>query len=124
MPDIPIEKFKNDAKSLHKAYIAGDAKAIHRVSAIFNDNTNASLQQVQLVIARENGFSSWPKLRAHFASLSQTSSGGQDESLKGIPVLPLKVLYATRVKSKGSILVRSGPSMLENTLGNLIRRSN
>lgn len=62
MPDIPISKFKKDAKALHKAFLAGDSDAKQRVSAIFKDVTEVTLQQVQLVIAREAGFDSWKKL--------------------------------------------------------------
>ena len=65
MPDrdsIRVTKFKKEAKSLHKSFQAGEVKAVRRVSPFFNSPKKVTLQQVQLVIARENEFGSWKKL--------------------------------------------------------------
>ena len=45
-----------------------DPAVRQRALAYFSDPSAMGLQDVQLVLAREEGFSSWTKLKAHFAS--------------------------------------------------------
>ncbi|MEZ2127327.1 hypothetical protein AAE028_06140 [Sinorhizobium sp. CB9] len=49
---------------------SGDASARARVESYFSKIEDVGLQDVQLVIAREHGFSSWTKLKAHFDRIS------------------------------------------------------
>src|SRR5262245_42789647 len=66
-PDLELEK--KQAKALLKAYRAGDATAAVRMHAVLprlaSAGARATLADAQLVQARERGFESWPKLKAH-----------------------------------------------------------
>lgn len=59
-----IEQLRRDAKSLGKAHRAGDARALQRVEAARPRDDLRTLKHADYlhVIARENGFESWPKL--------------------------------------------------------------
>jgi len=61
LPDL--RQLRIQAKELVRAIRAGDQTAIERVVAYFSSSTEFTLANAQLVIARENGFESWPKLR-------------------------------------------------------------
>ncbi len=65
---IPAEVTLNDvrsrAKVLLKSIEAGAASELERIEPYFDDPSSLTLQQTQLVIAREYGFSSWRKLKA------------------------------------------------------------
>ena len=68
-----LEHLKKQAKRLHRSHAAGDAEAYERIRASFPKLAGASideirrsevwLQYAQLVVAREHGFDSWPKLQ-------------------------------------------------------------
>ncbi|NLS15751.1 hypothetical protein HGP16_04150 [Rhizobium sp. P40RR-XXII] len=60
-----LDSLKKQAKSFLKAVQAGDALACSRVTPYFADIAGVGLQDIQLVLAREFGFSSWTKLKAH-----------------------------------------------------------
>lgn len=84
-PNPNLEYDKKQAKALFKAYRAGDAAAIERVRASHPRLQNApetsippeefKLSDAQLVIAREYGLLSWPRLKheieAHHAGLTE-----------------------------------------------------
>ena len=71
-PHPSLENLKKQAKSLHKAHRSGDPEAADRIKPHLPRLTDASaeeilqsdfsLQEAQLVVAREYGFPSWPKL--------------------------------------------------------------
>ncbi|MQX98540.1 hypothetical protein CN074_10830 [Sinorhizobium medicae] len=67
--DLPanasLESIRKQAKALLKAFKAGDGATFQRVKPYFADPHAIGLQEVQLVLAREFGFSGWTKLRAH-----------------------------------------------------------
>ncbi|MEM8776156.1 MAG: hypothetical protein AAGF53_14050, partial [Pseudomonadota bacterium] len=66
LPDRPsLEHLKGQAKHLHKRIRSKDADALMRVGPYFGDPSRITLQQAQLVIAREYGFSSWTRLKRH-----------------------------------------------------------
>ena len=77
MPTLPprpsVEYLKKQAKRLLKSAKAQDADALDQIGPFFGDPTKISLQQAQLVIARNHGFSSWTKL------LRYIQSGAGDE---------------------------------------------
>lgn len=79
MPTLParpsLEYLKKQAKRLLKAAHAGDESALARVGPYFGDPAKISLQQAQLVIARDHGFSSWTRLKRHIES-----GAGSDET--------------------------------------------
>jgi ankyrin repeat protein len=66
--DATLDSLKKQAKSFLKAVEAGDASARSRVAPYFADFASVGLQDIQLVLAREFGFSSWTKLKAHLES--------------------------------------------------------
>src|SRR5260370_29855087 len=80
LPSRPnLEQLKKQAKDFLKAHESGDAETLQRIQANHPDYSNASkdgiraakfsLGDAQLVIAREYGFASWPKLKEHVESL-------------------------------------------------------
>ncbi|MGY5776724.1 ankyrin repeat domain-containing protein [Rhizobium sp. LEGMi135b] len=66
--DATLESLKKQAKTFLKAVQSGDALAQSRVVPYFADIENVGLQDIQLVLAREYGFSSWTKLKAYLES--------------------------------------------------------
>jgi ankyrin repeat protein len=84
LPATPrLAHLKNQAKKLLKAYRAGDPAAIYRLSqhrpaAIATPATpklsDVKLSDAQLVIAREYGFASWPRLKKHVEGLTQPTA--------------------------------------------------
>ncbi len=72
LPDHPdLELEKKQAKALLKAYRAGDSSAVARMHARLprlKNEPSAALADAQFVLARERGFESWPKLKAHIES--------------------------------------------------------
>ena len=62
--DTTLDGLRHQAKALHKSVLTGERSALERVSPYFQKVASVTLQQVQLVIAREYGFSSWSKLKA------------------------------------------------------------
>lgn len=72
-----FNSLKKQAKTFLKALKAGDPAVRQRALAYFSDPSAMGLQDVQLVLAREEGFSSWTKLKAHFASGSDGEAADQ-----------------------------------------------
>ena len=73
---LDLEQQRKRAKELLSAFIAGDRSArdrFHRHPALWTKDGTAArpvkLTDAQLVIARENGLPSWPKLRAHILAM-------------------------------------------------------
>ena len=62
-PDLAYERKR--AKELLRGWRAGDRDAIARVGAHLPGTAAPKLADAQFVIARERGFASWPKLKAH-----------------------------------------------------------
>jgi methyltransferase (TIGR00027 family) len=78
-PRLNLENQRKQARSLLNAARAGDARALRRLaplnpkrphSAVAADRQHWSLHHAQLVIARELGFKSWAKLKAHIEANS------------------------------------------------------
>ena len=77
-----LEQLRNQAKSLVKSIRNGDSASAERVHTHLPRARALSIEQIlkasltlteaQLVIARENGFPSWPRLKAHVETLSPT----------------------------------------------------
>src|SRR6266542_678815 len=81
LPPRPnLDQLRNQAKDLLKSFKSGDPEAILRIqenhpqrskASKANDRaTGLSLSDAQRVIAREYGFTSWPKLKEHVDSLT------------------------------------------------------
>ena len=73
LPQRPnLEHLKSQAKELLSDYRNGvNVDRIHRV---FPDKSIPTLSDAQLVLAREYGFESWPKLRAHVLLMERQSA--------------------------------------------------
>src|ERR1043165_7763825 len=80
LPTRPnLEQLKHQAKDLLKSVKSGDPAAIQRFQEIHRQPSKTpaaetspasfSLSDAQLVIAREYGFASWPKLKEHVESI-------------------------------------------------------
>jgi hypothetical protein len=74
LPERPsLENLRKQAKDLARAYRAGDPDAVTRVAAVEPDVTarprrgRFALADAQLVVAREYGLKSWPRLVRHLA---------------------------------------------------------
>lgn len=84
-----LRQLKTRAKDLHKAHQQADPQAIRRIaehhprlSGLPDADiiaTGFNLQDAQLVVAREYGFPSWPKLTA---GISESTASESDMSLK------------------------------------------
>ena len=78
LPAVPsLEQHKKQARELLNAARAGDAHARERVRAHHPraaalDPAALALTDAQLVVAREYGFPSWPRLKAHIASVVES----------------------------------------------------
>jgi ankyrin repeat protein len=73
LPQHPnLEYYKKQAKALRKAFAAALPEAIARVRAQLPQQSDPELPlaDAQFVIARELGFASWPKLKAHIAEVA------------------------------------------------------
>ena len=75
LPSQPsLEQLKKQAKDLRKQYLAGKPAAVERVREFHPDASSISqgalaLHDAQLIIAREYGFASWPKIKEHVETL-------------------------------------------------------
>jgi len=92
LPSRPnLEQLKNQAKDLLKAHKSGDVESLKRFRDSHPNFSSASekeisaatfsLSDAQWIIAREYGFASWPKLKAHLESL-QFETGDSMELFK------------------------------------------
>lgn len=75
---MPLEQLRNQAKELLRAHRAGDVAARARVTANHpRPDEPLKLGGAQLVIAREHGFASWPRLRAYVDRVTAHGPGLQ-----------------------------------------------
>jgi len=71
---LNLEQQRKRAKELLKAINTGDPIALDRVSQHLPPRSEAlRLAEAQLVIAREAGFASWPRLKSHIDNLDHAS---------------------------------------------------
>ncbi|MGI9305530.1 MAG: ankyrin repeat domain-containing protein [Gammaproteobacteria bacterium] len=63
-----LENLKKQAKSLLKAVKAKDSATLSRIKPFFSNPDAMGLQDAQLVLARDYGFSSWATMKAHISS--------------------------------------------------------
>ena len=92
-PDANLRQLRNQAKDLCRACREGVPDAFRRIGQAhpsFSGFTQAEIAAVgvrladaQLVIARELGFDSWPKLKKHFDSLSQPATSMHQLVIEG-----------------------------------------
>ena len=60
-----LEHLKNQAKALLRACRENDAEAVARFGSLLPPGAAPKLAHAQLLVARQYGFASWPKLKAH-----------------------------------------------------------
>lgn len=72
-PDIA--QLRRRAKDLLRQAKAGDASALERLERVVTKPPAATLSDAQLVLAREHGFTSWPKLRNAVAEINRVQPG-------------------------------------------------
>ena len=64
LPERPVlDQLRRQAKELRRSALAGDRDAIERLRHVDVDPATVTLSSAQLVIAREFGFASWPRLK-------------------------------------------------------------
>lgn len=76
LPASPsLEHLKHQARDLRKAYVANSPEAVQRVQAHFSPRSDGfALSEAQLVIAREHGFPSWPRLKSYLDRINGTGA--------------------------------------------------
>jgi ankyrin repeat protein len=123
LPDRPdLDQLKNQAKDLLKGHKAGEPEALRRIqanhprldgsSAREIQSSRLTLSGAQLVIAREYGFSSWPKLKAHVESLAPGADDLVDQfkqALRADDAAGVRRLLSTRPMLKAKIDEPLGP---------------
>jgi hypothetical protein len=67
---LNLEQQKKRAKELLKAHAGGETSARDRFATHHPRADKIQLADAQFVIARENGFESWPKMKAHAEALA------------------------------------------------------
>ena len=70
---LNLEQQKKRAKTLLKALKANSPEALQRLRDVHSESgysKDYQLADAQLVLARENGFASWPKMKAHCEQLA------------------------------------------------------
>src|SRR5687768_17129627 len=81
LPSRPsLEYARKAAKVLLRRLRAGDPEAVERTRARLpdidiNDSTRIQLAAAQLVIAREHGFASWPRLVRYIGDVERQQHG-------------------------------------------------
>lgn len=103
LPDRPnLEHLKNVAKRLLRSFGADDPAAIARVEAALPRfrarGLPLRLAQAQAVIAREQGFTSWPRLKAYVEALRQAS--------KALPVPDVRQLRSLPAREVAGVWVQ------------------
>ncbi|HEU5097833.1 MAG TPA: HEAT repeat domain-containing protein [Roseiflexaceae bacterium] len=69
-PNPDLDQLRYQAKDLLKASRSRDMQALLRIEQVLPDRSGAArLADAQLVIAREYGFASWPKLKHHVEAI-------------------------------------------------------
>ena len=75
LPERPdLQQLKRQAKELLDAYLAGDESAAAEVKRFHDaaDPATFALHDAQLVLARNYGYGSWPKLKAYVDGVTVT----------------------------------------------------
>ncbi len=66
LPERPnLSHLRAQAKDLLAAHHVGELEALNRVRPYFDPASDIGLNDAQLVVAREYGFDSWPRLKIH-----------------------------------------------------------
>lgn len=91
---LSLEKLKKEAKDLFKQFKVSTPEATGRFKQHhprFAEKTEFKLADAQLVIARENGSSTWPKLKAHIEAMNLATKQAEYKTI--LPDADLKTLH-------------------------------
>jgi ankyrin repeat protein len=131
-PDL--DHLKHEAKALRDAFVAGDVDAVTRVRAVLGARAALKLTEAQRVIAREYGFATWAKLRAHvqaargpddavtafLAAVHEGDVGRARTVLSAAPELPSTSLHVAAVlglEAEARRLIARDPSQVHARVG-------
>jgi hypothetical protein len=115
LPERPdLDQLRRQAKELRRSVLAGDGDAIERLLRHADvDPATVTLSTVQLVIAREFGFASWPRLKEALEMSPREPSVGpglqadsREPSLS--PALRFERSVAVRALEPGQVVVLDG----------------
>jgi hypothetical protein len=105
LPERPdLDQLRRQAKELRRSALAGDRDAIERLRDADVDPATVTLSIAQLVIAREFGFASWPRLKEAVSPELQTDSREPSVS----PPLMFDRAVAARALEPGQVVVLDG----------------
>lgn len=91
---LSLEKLKKEAKDLFKQFKASAPEAIVRFKQHhprFAEKTEFKLADAQIVIARENGFSTWPNLKGHIEAMNLAAKQAKNKIVS--PDADMKTLH-------------------------------
>ena len=109
-----LDQLKKQAKDLHKLRASGDPEAFQRIrenhphpgeSDANIRSAEFSLSDAQLVIAREYGFESWPKLKTHVEAVAR----GDDPKIAAFLMAEADVVEAMLKKEPALATRKGGP---------------
>src|SRR6516165_10645755 len=117
LPSGPnLDQLKHQARDLLNLHKAGDAEALRRIREShprLSQGTDAdvrparfTLSGAQLVIAREYGFASWPKLKQHVESANQQASDPVEQlkqALRGDNAAGVREIFERHPELKAKI---------------------
>jgi hypothetical protein len=115
LPERPdVDQLRRQARELRRSALAGDRDAIERLRRYADvDPATATLSTAQLVIAREFGFASWPRLKEALEISAREPSVGpglqtdsREPSLS--PALTFERSVAARALEPGQVVVLDG----------------
>jgi hypothetical protein len=115
LPERPdLDQLRRQAKELRRSVLAGDGDAIERLLRYADvDPATVTLSTARLVIAREFGFASWPRLTEALTTgpgeLSVAPGLGTGSPQPSVsPPLMFERAVAARASSRGRLLCCSG----------------
>jgi ankyrin repeat protein len=131
-PDL--DHLRNEAKALCKAYRQKDADAVRRVAAVIGPQPTLKLTGAQRVLAREYGFTTWARLRAHVNAIRGTAEAvdtflqavmqrerqGAEAVLRARPDLASRSLHVAAMLGEAGIvrsLASEQPGLVRTRIG-------
>ena len=105
LPERPdLDQLRRQAKELRRSALAGDRHAVERLRQGDVDPATVTLSNAQLVIAREFGFASWPRLKEAVSAVLRTDSREPSVS----PPRMFDRAVAARALEPGQVVVLDG----------------